>query len=43
MIQQEFLEKVLGPKCEKSGLFFEQVGLARGLGLGLGLAFQGVK
>ena len=37
MIQEEFLEKVLGPKCAKSELFFQK------LGLGLGLAFQGVK
>ena len=45
VIQEEFLEKVLGPKCAKSGLFFLKLGLAigLGLGLGLGLAFQGVK
>ena len=24
MIQEEFLEKVLGPKCAKSGLFFSK-------------------
>ena len=40
VIQEEFLERVLGPKCKKVG-FFQKLGLA--LGLGLGLAFQGVK
>ena len=40
MTQEKFLEKVLGPKCAKSGLF-QKLGLA--LRLGLGLAFQGVK
>ena len=32
----------LGPKCAKSGLF-QNLGLALGLRLGLGLAFQVVK
>ena len=41
VIQEEFLEKVLGLKCAKSALF-QNLGLALGLGLGLGLAFRGV-
>ena len=38
VIEEEFLENVLGPKCPKM-VFFENLCLA----LGLGLAFQGVQ
>ena len=41
-MKKEFLDNVLGPKCEKSGLF-QKLGLALGLELGLGLAIQVVK
>ena len=42
VMKKVFLDKVWAPKCAKSGLF-SKAGLALGLGLGLRLAFQGVK
>ena len=43
VMKKVFLDKVGAPKCEKSGLFFQKSGLALGLGLECGMAFQGVK
>ena len=43
VMKKEFLDNVLGPKCGKSGLISKARVSVRVIGLGLGLAFEGVK
>ena len=42
VMEKEFLDNRLGPKCGKVDIF-QMLGLVLGLGLGLGLAIQVVK